>query len=64
MKPLFWEEEHIMQLLNNTNVVWTIHIKTAETVHQHSNYKQGFFFSTPHIFLVQAIQFKVAVFPC
>jgi len=35
VNPLFWEEEHSMQLLNNTNAGWTIHTKTGKTVCQH-----------------------------
>jgi len=34
VKPLFWEEEHSMQLLNNANAIWTVHIKTGKTVCQ------------------------------
>jgi hypothetical protein len=64
MKPLFWEEEHSMQLLNNTHVVWTEHTKVAETGRQHSSYKYGLFFMhyTHHFF--QASTLKAAVFPC
>jgi len=36
VKPLFWEEEHSMQLLNNTIAVWTVHIKTG---YQHCSYR-------------------------
>ena len=32
MNPLFWEEDCGMQLLNNTNSVWTVNIKTGKTV--------------------------------
>jgi hypothetical protein len=39
VKSLFWEEEHNVQLLTNTNTVWTIHIKNSRTVCQKYSYK-------------------------